>query len=76
MRPLGLSGSKSLQDLFQARRVPRRDRTSVAVVETAAGEIAWVAGVATSERFKVTPGTREAVHLSVGPNPRAGSARP
>jgi tRNA(Ile)-lysidine synthase len=65
MSPLGLGGSKSLQDLFTARRVPRRARPSVAVVEAADGEIAWVAGVATSERFKVTAQTRETVRLAV-----------
>jgi tRNA(Ile)-lysidine synthase len=64
MSPLGLHGSKSLQDLFTARRVPRRRRASVAVVESD-GEIAWVAGIATSERFKVTPDTRATVRLSV-----------
>jgi tRNA(Ile)-lysidine synthase len=64
MSPLGLNGTKSLQDLFTARRVPRRTRASVAVVESD-GEIAWVAGVATSERFKVTRETRETVRLSV-----------
>jgi tRNA(Ile)-lysidine synthase len=73
MRPLGLDGSKSLQDLFTARRVPRRRRAAVAVVEAAGGEIAWVAGVATSERFKVTEATREAVHLTVEA-PRGGAA--
>lgn len=61
--PLGLSGTKSLQDLFTGGRVPRLERRSVPVVE-AGGEIAWVAGLATSERFKVTPATREAVRLS------------
>jgi len=64
MAPLGLGGTKSLQDLFTARRVPRLERARVPVVE-AGGEIAWVAGVATSERFKVTDATREAVRLSV-----------
>jgi tRNA(Ile)-lysidine synthase len=63
MAPLGLGGTKSLQDLFTARRVPRLERGAVPVVESG-GEIAWVAGVATSERFKVTAGTREAVRLS------------
>ena len=63
MAPLGLGGTKSLQDLFTARRVPRLERAGVPVVE-AGGEIAWVAGVATSERFKVTGATREAVRLS------------
>jgi tRNA(Ile)-lysidine synthase len=62
MAPLGLGGTKSLQDLFTAQRVPRLDRAGLPVVE-AGGEIAWVAGVATSERFKVTDGTREAVRL-------------
>ena len=64
--PLGLGATKSLQDLFVERRVPRRERRRVAVVETA-GEIAWVAGLAMSERFKVTPATREAVRLSCPP---------
>jgi tRNA(Ile)-lysidine synthase len=64
MAPLGLGGTKLLQDLFTARRVPRLERARVPVVE-ARGEIAWVAGVATSERFKVTDATREAVRLSV-----------
>jgi len=60
---LGLGGTKALQDLFVERRVPRRERDRVAVVE-AGGEIAWVAGLATSERFKVTPATRQAIRLS------------
>jgi tRNA(Ile)-lysidine synthase len=63
MAPLGLGGgTKSLQDLFVQRRVPRLERGAVPVVE-ARGEIAWVAGVATSERFKVTDATRESVRL-------------
>ena len=64
MAPLGLGGAtKSLQDLFTARRVPRLERPRVPVVECG-GEIVWVAGVATSERFRVTAATREAVRLS------------
>jgi tRNA(Ile)-lysidine synthase len=65
MRPLGLNGSKSLQDLLTARRVPRERRASVVVVEAGDGEIAWVEGVATSELFKVSDATRRAVKLSV-----------
>jgi tRNA(Ile)-lysidine synthase len=62
MAPLGLAGTKSLQDLFTARRVPRLERGATPVVEVS-GEIVWVPGVATSERFKVTADTREAVRL-------------
>lgn len=67
MAPVGLGGTKSLQDLFAARRVPRARRGAVPVV-VAGGEIAWVAGVATSARHGVTATTTAAVRLSaVGP---------
>jgi tRNA(Ile)-lysidine synthase len=64
MAPLGLQGTKSLQDLFTARRLPRARRAVVPVVEAADGQIAWVAGIATSERFKVTAATVQTVRLS------------
>jgi tRNA(Ile)-lysidine synthase len=63
MKPLGLDGTKSLQDLFGDRKVPRSLRRSLPVVESD-GEIAWVAGVAVSERFRVGPGTRAMVRLT------------
>ena len=63
MAPLGLGGTRSLADLFADRRVPRERRRSLPVVE-AGGEIAWVQGVATGERFRVTGFTREAVRLT------------
>ena len=64
MAPPGLQGSKSLQDVVTARPVPRRERAGLPVVESE-GEIVWVAGVATSERFKVTDWTAQAVRLTV-----------
>jgi tRNA(Ile)-lysidine synthase len=63
MQPLGLDGTKSLQDLFGDRKVPRSLRRSLPVVESD-GEIAWVAGVAVSDRFRLRPETRAAVRLS------------
>ena len=62
MRPLGLGGTKSLQDLFTDRKVPRSLRHSLPVVE--AGErIAWIAGVAVSEEFAAKPGAPESAVL-------------
>jgi tRNA(Ile)-lysidine synthase len=63
IEPVGLGGSKSLQDLFTARKVPRARRATVPVV-VCDGEVAWVPGVATSARHGVTAGTRSAVRLS------------
>jgi len=63
MRPVGLGGTKSLQDLFTDRKVPRALRRSLPVVE-AAGEIVWVAGVALDERFASEPEDQRAIGLS------------
>jgi tRNA(Ile)-lysidine synthase len=63
MWPLGLSGTKTLQDLFTDSRVPRSLRHGLPVV--AAGDrIAWVAGVAVSEEFKLGPASAQAAVLS------------
>ncbi|MEA2466698.1 MAG: tRNA(Ile)-lysidine synthase [Thermoleophilaceae bacterium] len=63
MRPAGLGGTKSLQDLFTDRKIPRALRRTLPVVE-AAGEIVWVAGVAVDERFAADEGVSGAVALS------------
>ena len=52
MQPAGVGGTKSLQDLFTDRKIPRSLRRSLPVVE-AGGEIVWVAGAALGERFRV-----------------------
>jgi tRNA(Ile)-lysidine synthase len=62
MRPVGLGGTKTLQDLFTDRKVPRALRRTLPVVE-AGGEIVWVAGVALDERFAAPEG-RDAVGLT------------
>lgn len=63
MRPLGMDGTKSLQDLFTDRGVPRSLRHHLPVV-TAAGRVVWVAGVAVSEDFRLGPEAREAAVLT------------
>ncbi|HET8949991.1 MAG TPA: tRNA lysidine(34) synthetase TilS, partial [Solirubrobacteraceae bacterium] len=72
MRPLGLGGSRSLQDLFTDRKVPRARRDRLPVV-VSGGEIAWVPGVATGERFRVGEGTRQRARLAWRPH---GGQRP
>ena len=75
MSPLGLAGTKSLQDLFVDRKVPRSVRGVLPVVESD-GEIAWVAGVAVSEAFKVTDQTTEAARLDARAGGRPGHSLP
>jgi tRNA(Ile)-lysidine synthase len=63
MRPAGLGGTKSLQDLFTDRKVPRALRRTLPVVESE-GEIVWVAGVAVDERFAAGEGSGDEVALT------------
>jgi tRNA(Ile)-lysidine synthase len=63
MRPLGMRGTKSLQDLFTDKGVPRSLRHHLPVV-TAAGRVAWVAGVAVSQDFRLGPEAREVAVLT------------
>jgi tRNA(Ile)-lysidine synthase len=63
MRPSGLGGTKTLQDLFTDRKVPRALRHTLPVVESE-GEIVWVAGVAVDERFASSEEDPAAIALS------------
>lgn len=63
MRPVGLGGTKTLQDLFTDRKVPRALRQTLPVVESE-GEIVWVAGVAVDERFAASEDDPQAIGLS------------
>ncbi|MHB1341442.1 MAG: tRNA lysidine(34) synthetase TilS [Coriobacteriia bacterium] len=62
MQPLGMEGSKKLQDLLTDAKVPRRLRAATPVVRDG-GSIAWVAGVRLSEAYKVSSQTRRVVAL-------------
>ena len=63
IRLAGLGGSKSLQDLFVDRKVPRALRRTLPVVELA-GEVIWVAGVAVAEGFAGPAGDDSSLVLS------------
>jgi tRNA(Ile)-lysidine synthase len=53
-------GTKTLQDLFTDRKVPRAERARVPVLESG-GRIVWVAGLAVDERARAERGAGVAV---------------
>lgn len=68
MRPLGMEGSRKLQDVLTDAKVPARSRPLVPVVRD--GErIVWLAGVRMSEDYRVGPATRRAIRLHWTPRP-------
>jgi tRNA(Ile)-lysidine synthase len=68
MAPIGLGGTKTLGDLFTARRVPVAERSSRPVL-VVGEEIAWVPGVATGQRFAISEHTGAAVRLTAKETP-------
>jgi tRNA(Ile)-lysidine synthase len=66
MRPFGMAGSRTLQDLMVDRHIPRARREQLPVL-LAGNQIVWVPGVALDARAAVTPRTHTAVHLCFSP---------
>jgi tRNA(Ile)-lysidine synthase len=64
-RPLGMRGSKSLQDFFVDRKVPRAERDRTPLVVDRGDRVVWVAGYAVSGDFRVTARTRAVVILKL-----------
>ena len=74
IRPIGLGGTKTLQDLFTDSGVPRSVRPRIPVV-TANGRVAWVAGLAVSEEFKLLEATTEVAVITARAADRGSRAR-
>lgn len=62
IRPLGLGGSKKVQDIFVDKKIPREARYRVPIIVDDE-KIVWVVGLAISETVKVTDATREFLRL-------------
>ena len=62
--PLGITGTKKLQDFFVDEKVRAEARDDVPVVESG-GRIIWVGGLRLDERAKVTEKTKKIVRLEL-----------
>ncbi|MFA6431347.1 MAG: tRNA lysidine(34) synthetase TilS [Candidatus Margulisiibacteriota bacterium] len=62
--PLGMKGSKKIQDFFVDEKVPADKREMIPLIESA-GKIVWVAGMRLDERAKVTEKTKKIVKIEL-----------
>jgi tRNA(Ile)-lysidine synthase len=65
LRPVGLGGSKKVQDILVDRKVNRAERDAVPIVTDRQGRIVWVAGHVIGEEFRVTEGTKAVIILKL-----------
>ena len=65
MCPFGMEGrSKKLSDLMQEAHIPMHERSYMPIIKTGVrGEIVWVGGIRTDERFCVTEHSRVLLEL-------------
>jgi tRNA(Ile)-lysidine synthetase-like protein len=63
-RPLGLGGTRKLQDFFTDRKVARGLRGRMPLIE-AGGLIRWIPGHRTDEDSKIDGGTRRVIELQI-----------
>lgn len=63
MRPLGMNGTKSLQDIFTDAKVPEPERHRIPII-CRDDAIVWVCGVRLSQDFRLTSRSRQAIRLT------------
>lgn len=61
--PLGMKGTKKIQDFFIDQKVPKEARDLIPLIESA-GRIVWVTGLRIDERAKVKKKTKKIVRLT------------
>ena len=66
MRPLGLKGTKKLQDIFSDGKVPPTLRHRLPVIECQ-GEIVWIPGYRIAQGWEVRPDEPLALQLAMEP---------
>lgn len=64
MKPLGMRGSKKLQDIFVDRKVPADQREKIPLFECG-GEIVWLPGYRVGQGWEVRDHSEKALHIYV-----------
>ena len=62
--PIGMPGTKKLQDWFMDRHIPQKERKQLPVVLNEGGEIIWVPGFAPAESMRIRRNTKQALRLT------------
>lgn len=63
-QPIGLKGTKKLQDFFVDEKVPEKMRDRVPIVDSG-GKIVWIVGYRIDDRFKLTAKTKRILLLEL-----------
>jgi tRNA(Ile)-lysidine synthase len=62
MEPLGCGGTRKVKDILIDKKVPLAQRDNIPLV-LSGKHVAWLGGVEIAHPFRVTPATKEVLHL-------------
>ncbi len=57
--PFGMDGKKKLSDFFISQKIPLSDKKAIRILENGNGDIIWVVGYRTDNRYKITGQTKK-----------------
>ncbi|MGV3508361.1 MAG: tRNA lysidine(34) synthetase TilS [Sphingobacteriaceae bacterium] len=57
--PFGMRGKKKISDFFTSLKLPLTEKERIPILENGNGDILWVAGYRSDERYKITSNTKK-----------------
>jgi tRNA(Ile)-lysidine synthase len=60
--PFGMRGKKKLSDFFTSLKIPVTEKNSIPILENGNGDILWVVGYRTDDRYKITARTKNLLY--------------
>ncbi|WP_256013292.1 tRNA lysidine(34) synthetase TilS [Desertivirga xinjiangensis] len=59
--PFGMKGKKKVSDLFRELKIPLTEKKNIPILENANGDILWVVGYRSDNRYKVSSQTKKVI---------------
>lgn len=58
-QPFGMRGKKKISDFLTAQKIPLLDKKEILVLENGNGDLIWVVGLRSDDRYKINPQTKK-----------------
>lgn len=59
--PYGMNGKKKISDFFTSIKIPLSEKKYIPILENGNGDVIWIAGYRSDERYKIGPHTKKII---------------
>lgn len=63
--PFGMKGKKKMSDYFTEKKIPLNTKNNIPILENGNGDVLWVAGYRSDDRYKVTEQTKKVIIFEI-----------